>query len=297
VTQPADSPGREGPGRFERQLGVPGLGTHQQRLLGRARVVVAGVGGVGGAVATYCAAAGVGRLDLVHPGDLELPDLNRQTLMTPADLGRARVHAAARTLARHFPDVEVTAHDAGLDADVVPELIAGADVVVDARHNFPERYLINRLCREAGVPSVVAAMSGVQLQLLTCVRDGACWRCVFPEADPAWEPLGFRVLGAVAGTAGCLAAAEAVKLITGAGSVLSGRLLFGDLWTMSFQTLPVRSSPDCPDCGSGPAASRLAASGLLATSGLATSGLATSGLAASGLAASGAGRPEVAAPR
>jgi molybdopterin-synthase adenylyltransferase len=239
-------------GRFDRQLGVPGLGGGQQRRLRGATVVVAGVGGVGGAAATYCAAAGVRRLELVHPGELEVPDLNRQTLMTPADLGTSRVRAAAATLSRHFPDVEVVAHDTGLDDARVPGLLARADVVIDARHNFPERYLLNQLCRRAAVPAVVAAMAGVQLQLLTCLPGGPCWRCVFPRPDPDWEPLGFRVLGAVAGTAGCLAAAEAVKVLTGAGSVLANRLLFGDLWTMTFQPVPVRRNPGCPDCGTGP---------------------------------------------
>jgi len=245
---PAVAP--EGGDRFDRQVGLPGLGAHQQRLLRGATVVVAGVGGVGGAAATYCAAAGVGHLVLLHPGDLEAPDLNRQTLMTPADVGGSRVRTAARTLGRHFPDVRVTALDVPMADAVVPGLLERADVVVDARHNFPERYLLNRLCRRAGVPSVVAAMDGVALQLLTSQAPGPCWRCVFPRADPHWEPLGFRVLGAVAGTAGCLAAAEAVKLLTGAGSVLAGRLLCGDLWEMSFRTVRVRAVPGCPDCGS-----------------------------------------------
>lgn len=240
--------GAGGETRFDRQLGVTGLGSAAQRRLRSATAVVAGVGGVGGAAATYLAAAGVGRLELVHPGPLELPDLNRQTLMTPEDLGRPRVHTAAATLRRHFPDVEVEAHDVPVAADVVPGLLAGADVVVDARHNFPERYLLNRLCRERGLPAVVAAMDGVALQLLTCLPGGACWRCVFPRPDPAWDPLGFRVLGAVAGTVGCLAAAEAVKLLTGAGSVLHGRLLIADLWEMSFRSVPVRPAPGCPDC-------------------------------------------------
>jgi molybdopterin/thiamine biosynthesis adenylyltransferase len=235
--------------RFDRQIGVPGLGTAQQRRLREATVVVAGVGGLGGAAATYCAAAGVGRLELIHPGALELPDLNRQTLMTPDDVGLPRVRTAVRTLTRHFPDVEVVGHDVGVDAERVPALLARADVVIDARHNFPERYLLNRLCRLAGVPSVFAAMDGVQLQLLTCLGSGPCWRCVFPRPDRSWEPLEFRVLGAIAGAAGCLAAAEAVKVLTGAGCLLSDRLLFGDLWSMTFRPVPVRRNPGCPDCG------------------------------------------------
>lgn len=245
---------QQGGSRFERQFGLPGLGAQQQAGLRAATVVIAGVGGVGGAAATYLAAAGVGRLELIHPGMLELPDLNRQTLMTPVDLGFPRVHAAAVTLRRHYPDVEVVAHDAGVADDVTSAALARADVVLDARHNFPERYLLNRLCRERGVPSVVAAMDGVALQLMTCAPGGPCWRCVFPRPDPQWQPLGFRVLGAVAGTVGCLASAEVVKLLTGAGVVLRGRLLYGDLWEMSFRSVPVRPAPGCTDCAAAPIA-------------------------------------------
>ncbi|HET9657556.1 MAG TPA: HesA/MoeB/ThiF family protein [Kineosporiaceae bacterium] len=234
--------------RYDRQLGLDGIGPAEQTRLRRARVLVAGIGGVGGAVATYLAAAGVGRLVLVHPGPLEEPDLNRQTLMRPQDLGLPRVRAAVRTLTAHHPDVEVSGHDLPLDHPAVPELMAGADVVVDARHNFPERYLLNRLCRALGVPEVVSAMDGVHLQVMTSLPGGACWRCLFPVADADWRPLGFRVLGAVAGTAGCLAAAEVVKLVTGAGTPLAGRLLFGDLWSMEFRTAAVPRRAGCPDC-------------------------------------------------
>jgi molybdopterin/thiamine biosynthesis adenylyltransferase len=142
----------------------------------------------------------------------------------------------------------VVAHDCPIDDPRLPGLIVDADVVVDARHNFPERYRLNRLCRESGVPEVVSAMDGAQLQLMTSLPGGPCWRCVFPVGDAAWQPLGFRVLGAVAGTAGALAAAEVVKLVTGAGTPLAGRLLFGDLWSMDFRTLVVQRRAGCPDC-------------------------------------------------
>jgi molybdopterin/thiamine biosynthesis adenylyltransferase len=95
---------------------------------------------------------------------------------------------------------------------------------------------------------VIAAMDSVYLQLMTSVPDGPCWRCVFPIADSTWDPLGFRVLGAVAGTVGCLAAVEVVKVLIGVDTALTGRLLYGDLWKMDFQTLSVRRSPTCPDC-------------------------------------------------
>jgi molybdopterin/thiamine biosynthesis adenylyltransferase len=237
--------------RFDRQLGIEGIGPTEQTRLRGSTVLVAGIGGVGGAVATYLAAAGVGRLVLVHPGELEEPDLNRQTLMEPGDVGTPRVHAAARTLSRHYPDVEVLAQDCPVADPAVPGLVTRADVVVDARHNFPERYLLNRLCRDRGVPEVVAAMDGAQVQLMTSTPGGPCWRCLFPQGDPDWQSLGFRVLGAVAGTVGCLAAAEVVKLVTGAGRPLSGRLLFGDLWTMDFRAVAVERRPGCADCADG----------------------------------------------
>lgn len=241
---------------YARQIGAGGLTRAGQAKLASARVLVAGIGGVGGTVATYLAAAGVGRLDLVHPGPLDPEDLNRQTLMRPDDLGTPRVAAAARTLAEHYPSVRVDTHDTGVDDPVVAGLVAAADVVVDARHNFPERRLLNRLCRAAGRPEVAPAMSGTDLQLTTCVPDGPCWSCVFPSDDGSWQPLGFRVLGAVAGTVGCLAATEVVKLLAGIGTPLAGRLLHADLAAAEFRTFRIRRRPGCPDCAGGGASPR-----------------------------------------
>lgn len=234
--------------RFERQLTVPGFGAEQQRLLRGATVLVAGVGGVGGAAATYLAAAGAGRLMLVHPGVLEEPDLNRQTLMLPGQVGSPRVACAADTLRTHYPDVEIGTRQWELTHPELPQLVAEADVVVDARHNFPERYLLNRICVAAKVPLVIAAMNATEAFLLTVQPGSPCLRCVFAEGDPSWEPLGFPVLGAVAGTVGCLAAMEAVKVVTGFGRPATGKLVYLDLWDMGFQTFRAHRDPGCPDC-------------------------------------------------
>lgn len=236
--------------RFERQLTVPGFGVMQQRWLRRATVLVAGVGGVGGAAATYLAAAGVGRLVLVHPGTLEAPDLNRQTLMRPDRIGSPRVTCAAETLSTHYPDVEIVSRSWEMSHPELPDLVAAADVVVDARHNFPERYRLNRMCVAEEVPLVIAAMNATEAFLLTVQPGSPCLRCVFPEGDPSWQPLGFPVLGAVAGTVGCLAAMDVVKIVTGFGRPATGRLLHLDLWDMVFQTLRTRCDPSCADCAS-----------------------------------------------
>lgn len=236
---------------YDRQLSVPGFGPQQQRRLATATVAVCGVGGVGGAAATYLAAAGVGRLLLIHPGDLEAPDLNRQTLMEPAALGTPRVECAARTLRRHHPGVMIETYDRVMADPVVAAVLARADAVVDARHNFPERYLLNRLCRAAGTPLVIPAMSATEAQLMVVDGDGPCLRCVFGEGDPSWQPLGFPVIGAVAGTVGCLAAMEVIKLVAGYGQPLRGRMLTMDLLDMSFRTLRIARQADCPDCADG----------------------------------------------
>ena len=236
--------------RFDRQLTIPGFGPGEQEKLRQATVLVAGIGGLGGTAATYLAAAGVGRLVLVHPGALELPDLNRQTLMLPEWLGRARVDCAALTLRAHYPDVEVDALPWHLDDPGMPELIASADLVVDARHNFPERFLINRMCVDAGRPLVVSAMNATEGFMLTVLPGAPCLRCVFAAGDPSWKPLGFPVMGAVAGTAGCLAAMDAIKVITGFGRPAVGRMVTFDLWDNAFRTVRTHRDPACPDCSS-----------------------------------------------
>jgi molybdopterin-synthase adenylyltransferase len=237
------------PENYARQLTLPGFGVAAQRRLAESTVLVAGVGGLGGASATYLAAAGVGRLVLFHPGRLERADLNRQTLMTPSGLGQLRVECAEATLARHYPEVVVVAVPEPITAEQTSPFLVQADVVVDARHNFPERLLLNRLCVQLGVPMVEAAMNGAEGQV-SVVRPGetACLACRCGDGDPQWEPMGFPVLGAVSGTVGCLAAIEAIKVVTGWGEPLGDRLLTLDLEHMIFQTLPVTRDPACPVC-------------------------------------------------
>jgi molybdopterin-synthase adenylyltransferase len=146
--------------------------------------------------------------------------------------------------------VEVVAVPEPITADQTSPFLVQADVVVDARHNFPERLLLNRLCVQAGVPMVEAAMNGAEGQV-SVVRPGetACLACRIGDGDPQWEPLGFPVLGAVAGMVGCLAAIEAIKVMTGWGEPLDDRLLALDLERMIFQTVPVTRDPACPVCG------------------------------------------------
>lgn len=238
-----------GAGRFARQVMLPGFGPEAQRRLRAATAVVAGVGGVGGTAALYLAAAGIGRLVLFHRGPLEEPDLNRQVLMQPDWVGRSRAFCARDTLRRLYPDVEVVAVEGPLTAASLTPWLRLARVALDCRHNFPERFLLNDLCLGAGVPLVEAAMNAAEGYVTVLGgEDAPCLRCLFPEGDPAWDPLGFPVLGAVAGTVGCLAAMEAVKVVTGWGEPLTGRLLVLDLATGYHRLLRVGRDPACPVC-------------------------------------------------
>ncbi|WP_261556132.1 HesA/MoeB/ThiF family protein [Frankia tisae] len=208
----AARPAAETSRRFDRQLTIPGFGVSAQRRLSQATVLVAGAGGAG--------VGGVG--------------------------GAAATYLAAAGVGRL-----ILIHPGDLADPAVPGLIAEADIVVDARHNFPERYLINRLCVRAGVPLVVAAMNATEAYLMVVRPGEPCLRCVFPEGDPAWEPLGFPVLGAIAGTVGCLAATEALKVVGGFAEPAVGRLVHVDLWDVDLRTPRTRRDPACPDCGPG----------------------------------------------
>jgi molybdopterin/thiamine biosynthesis adenylyltransferase len=237
--------------RYQRQISLEGLGVGGQEKLRKTAVLVAGVGGLGGTVALYLAAAGVGKLILVHAGPIDLPDLNRQVLMTDEGIGRSRVDVAQETLQRFNPEVEVEVWDNGLHAGNVAERMRDADLAVSCRYNFVERDILNGTCVALGKPMVEAAMYGMEFYLTTIVPgETPCLRCLYPEL-PDWDPFGFPVLGAVSGSLGCLAAAEVVKLVTGMGEPLRGRLLCGDLSDMAFRKVNVRRDPRCPVCATG----------------------------------------------
>lgn len=236
--------------RYEWQIWVHGLGEEGQRRLKRSSVLVSRIGGVGGMVAMQLAAAGVGRLIVAHAGDLRLNDLNRQLLMSSTKVGQPRIDQARLRLAEVNPHVAVETVGENVSADNAARLVSGADVVVAAAPLFAERLLLNREAVAQRKPLVDAAMYELEARLLT-VRPGrsACLACLYPEPPPLWKRE-FPVLSAVASTIGCLAAMEVIKLLTGLGTTLDGKLLRCDLGDMSFQTIAIPRRPDCPICGS-----------------------------------------------
>ena len=231
------------------QIDIDGLGESGQRRLKGASVLVSRIGGLGGAVAQYLAAAGIGRLVLAHAGVVRPSDLNRQTLMTHAGIGRSRIDSARRRLRDLNPKLDIVGIPENVSPDNADALVAQADVVVDAAPLFAERYALNRAAMAAGRPMVECAVYDLEVHLTT-IQPGitACLRCLYPEPSSTWQRR-FPVLGAVSGVAGTLAALEVVKLLTGVAPPLTHHLLVGDLRTLNWRKLRTRRLPDCPDCG------------------------------------------------
>lgn len=231
------------------QIDLDGFGESSQRQLKGATVLISRAGGLGGAVAQYLAAAGIGRLILAHAGNIRPSDLNRQTLMTHDGIGHSRIQSASRRLRDLNPRLEITAVPENISAENADSLVTQADVVVDAAPLFTERYAINRAAMAARRPVVECAVYDLELHL-TSFQPGvtACLRCLYPEPSTTWQRR-FPILGAVSGFAGTLAALEVVKLITGLAAPLTHELLIANLRTMTWRKLRTRRLPQCPDCG------------------------------------------------
>ncbi|MDX2099450.1 MAG: HesA/MoeB/ThiF family protein [Leptolyngbyaceae cyanobacterium bins.59] len=235
--------------RYQRQMMLPGFGEEGQRRLKASTVLVTGVGGLGGTAALYLAVAGVGRLILVRGGELRLDDMNRQILMSDDWVGKPRVFKAKETLESINPDVQIEAVCEYVTPENVDALVQQADVALDCAHNFTERDLLNTACVKWGVPMVEAAMNDMEAYLTTIIPgETPCLTCLFPE-KPDWDRRGFGVLGAVSGTLACLTALETIKLLTGAGQLLTSELLTMDLGRMEFVKRRPYHDPNCPVCG------------------------------------------------
>ncbi|MSQ93026.1 MAG: HesA/MoeB/ThiF family protein [Gemmataceae bacterium] len=230
------------------QLSVAGFDETGQLRLKNATVLVSRIGGVGGTLAMQLAAAGVGRLILAHAGNLRLDDLNRQLLMSHAGLGQSRVEQAAARLRAFNPHVEIVPIAENISADNVDRLMRDADVIASCAPLFPERLLLNRAAVEQNKPLVDCAMYELEAQLTTVLPGrGPCLACLYPVEPEAWQRR-FPVFGAVAGTVGCMGAMEVIKVLSGLGEPLVGKMLTFDLADMSFRKIHLRRNDACPVC-------------------------------------------------
>jgi len=238
--------------RYSRHIIMDEVGPEGQGALLDSSVLVVGAGGLGSPVVQYLAAAGVGTLGIVDADIVERSNLQRQIVHGDDDVGRPKVASAAEFVETLNPDVDVRTHELRLSAENVAEVVDGYDLVVDASDNFPTRFLVNDYCTLAGIPFTHGAIYRFEGQVTTFDGDGPCYRCLFPEAPPEGsvpDCATTGVLGVLPGTVGAIQATEAVKLLTGIGETLAGRMVVYDAAEMSFDEVPVRPNPDCPVCG------------------------------------------------
>jgi molybdopterin/thiamine biosynthesis adenylyltransferase len=234
--------------RYEWQINTPDFGETGQQKLKAARVLVSRVGGVGGTAACYLAAAGVGKLVLAHAGNVKPSDLNRQILMTTDWLGKPRVESAAKNLKALNPNVEIETINENISPANAAEIISKVDLVIDAAPLFEERLTMNQQVVRQRKVLVDCAMYDFEAQLTTIIPgESPCLACLISKPPAQWKRQ-FPVFGAVAGVIATLAAIEAIKVITGIGIPLTGRMLIAALREMSFRTVTIQRNPQCTVC-------------------------------------------------
>jgi adenylyltransferase/sulfurtransferase len=242
--------------RYRRHLSLPEFGVEGQRKLLDARVLLIGAGGLGCPLAQYLAAAGVGTLGLIDFDRVDLSNLQRQVLYATSDVGRPKVEVAAERIQALNPDVRVVTHAVQLTSENALSLLADWDVIVDGSDNFPTRYLVNDACVLLGKPNVHGSVFRFDGQASVFdSRSGPCYRCLYPEPPPPGAVPSCAeggVLGVLPGLVALIQATETLKLLTGIGDSLCGRLLQIDALGMEFREFRIQKDPKCPVCGEHP---------------------------------------------
>jgi molybdopterin/thiamine biosynthesis adenylyltransferase/rhodanese-related sulfurtransferase len=242
--------------RYSRHMLVPEIGAEGQQKLLDAKVLLLGAGGLGSPTALYLAAAGVGTIGIVDDDVVDLSNLQRQVIHTTDRIGTPKVDSAQETMNALNPDVNVVKYQTRIDASNIMEIIEGYDVIVDGVDNFPTRYLLNDASVRLQIPVVSASILGFDGQLsVFAPYEGPCYRCLYPVPPPAElaPSCGANgVLGVLPGTMGLLQATEVIKLVTGAGEPLIGRLLLYEALGATFTELKVRRDPECAICSRPP---------------------------------------------
>ena len=235
--------------RYARHLVLREVGGPGQQKLKAARVLMVGAGGLGAPVSLYLAAAGVGTIILVDPDEVDVSNLQRQVIYDGDDVGRPKAEAAAEHLRRLNPFVEVRPVRMALTALNARELVAEADIVLDGTDDFATRFAVNAACVAENKPLVSGAIGRWTGQVGVFGKK-PCYRCLVPEIPPDAETcVAVGVVGALAGVVGSMMALEAIKLITGAGEPLAGRLMIYDALSAEVRTVRVGADPDCEVCG------------------------------------------------
>jgi len=240
--------------RYSRQIMLPAFDISGQSRLATSRALIIGMGGLGSPIALYLASAGVGTLHLVDFDEVDLSNLQRQIAHTVSDIGAKKVESAARSVAQINPDIKVIAQTEQLEGKALADAVIAADVVIDATDNFATRFSINSVCVEHKTPLVSGAairMEGQVSVFDTRSDDAPCYQCLY--SDISEEQLSCSEAGVMAplvGIIGSVQAMEAVKILSGMGRPLVGKLLILDAMTMEWRTMRLKKDPKCKTCSS-----------------------------------------------
>jgi molybdopterin/thiamine biosynthesis adenylyltransferase/rhodanese-related sulfurtransferase len=261
LVSPADGLTVDEVRRYSRHLIIPDVGMTGQKRLKNARVLCVGAGGLGSPALLYLAAAGVGTLGIIDFDVVDESNLQRQIIHGQSDVGRSKAQSARDSVLEINPHVNVVLHEERLDSDNAMRIFEPYDLIVDGTDNFATRYLVNDACVLLGKPYVWGSIYRFDGQAsVFWAEHGPCYRCLYPEPPPPGMVPSCAeggVLGVLCASIGSIQVTEAIKLITGIGEPLVGRLMIYDALEMSYRTLPVRKDPECPVCGKDPTITEL----------------------------------------
>ncbi|WP_349260773.1 adenylyltransferase/sulfurtransferase MoeZ [Actinocrinis sp.] len=247
--------------RYSRHLIIPDVAMDGQKRLKNARVLCVGAGGLGSPALMYLAAAGVGTLGIVEFDTVDESNLQRQIIHGQSDIGRSKAESARDSVREINPYVNVVLHEERLDSENVMEIFAQYDLIVDGTDNFATRYLVNDACVLLNKPYVWGSIYRFDGQASVFWSEyGPCYRCLYPEPPPPGMVPSCAeggVLGVLCGSIGAIQVTEAIKVLTGVGEPLVGRLMIYDALEMTYRSVKVRKDPECAVCGKNPTVTEL----------------------------------------
>jgi sulfur-carrier protein adenylyltransferase/sulfurtransferase len=261
LVSPADELSVDEVKRYSRHLIIPDVGMTGQKRLKNAKVLVVGAGGLGSPALLYLAAAGVGTLGIVDFDVVDESNLQRQIIHGVSDIGHPKAESARDSIREINPYVEVVLHQEHLDSDNALQIFEPYDLIVDGTDNFATRYLVNDAAVLLGKPYVWGSIYRFDGQASVFWAEyGPCYRCLYPEPPPPGMVPSCAeggVLGVLCASIGSIQVNEAIKVITGIGDPLVGRLMIYDALEMTYRSVQVRKDPECPVCGKNPTITEL----------------------------------------
>lgn len=236
--------------RYNRQILFPPFGEEGQKKLKRSHILIAGIGGLGSPVAVYLTYAGVGHLTVIDPDRVELSDLNRQILHWDDDIGEAKVFSAVKKLRKMNSKVSIDPIPAKITSKNIIKLLQGVTLVIDCLDNIETRFVLNEGCIQEGIPLIHGGINGLRGEVTTIIPGHTpCLKCIFSKAINEKRP--FPVIGATAAIIASLQVMEAIKLLSGVGKLLTGKMLYVHGKEMEFFIVKHQKKSDCQTCGAG----------------------------------------------